>query len=96
MYRENYKYYCKSLESLNIYPRFELKNGVTPGVFLFKIDNIDNLQSLKEFFWENGVLCSVFYGEKAFYLPCHHNICKMDIDYFKELLIHYNKRKSHV
>jgi len=63
--------------------RFELKEGIVPGVFMFNVNNEDlDLAKLKIHLWKYGIHCSVFYGERAFYIPNHQNLSNDDLKYF--------------
>ncbi|GAO28505.1 DegT/DnrJ/EryC1/StrS family aminotransferase [Geofilum rubicundum] len=66
-------------------PRFEPGVGEVPGAFLFKAEGHD-LEGLKHFLQGEGIECSVFYGEDAFYLPCHQNMTRGHIDYLLTLV----------
>lgn len=90
--RTNFTNYCKKLVDIGIKPYFDDPDAV-PGVFLFKwVENID-YPRLKEFLYENGVECSVFYGKSAFFVPCHQYIENTEIEYVSELLhFYYSKR----
>lgn len=84
----NFAAYCENLASIGITPYFDDSDAI-PGVYLFKWnDNID-YPSLKEYLYENGVECSVFYGKSAFFVPCHQYIGNVEIDYISELLHYY-------
>lgn len=87
----NYHYLTTRLSSIGIEPYFRLDKGVIPGVFLFRwLDNID-YSLLKVFMQSNGVESSVFYGENAFFVPCHDDLTEMEIDYMCCLLDYYYK-----
>jgi len=43
---------------------------------------VKDLQEQKQYLFKHGIQNSVFYGEDAFFLPCHQNLSKADIDYF--------------
>ncbi len=53
---------------------------------MFKSNSRLNLPALKSFLWNQGVECSVFYGEDAFYLPVNDRLDKGDMDYFCEAI----------
>ena len=68
--------------------RFELADGVVPGVFMFRTDKYDlDLPELKKHFWAHGIQSSVFYGEKAFFIPVHQSLTTTDLDYFFEVML---------
>jgi len=63
-------------------PRFELRDGDVPGVFLFTTPAGVDLPAMKEHGWRHGIECSVFYGEDAFFIPVHQRLEAADLDYF--------------
>jgi dTDP-4-amino-4,6-dideoxygalactose transaminase len=82
----NYNFLKNQFAKLNITPRFSLTKGCVPGVFMFCIeDKNTNLQNLKTYFYSHGIQCSVFYGEHAFFIPCHQNLKTNDLIYFVEV-----------
>lgn len=82
----NYKLLAERLSFLGISPFFDYKLGTIPGVFLFRwLENID-YPSLKIYMQINGIECSVFYGQNAFFIPIHDFIQENDIDYMCALL----------
>lgn len=82
----NYKLLTERLSFLGIRPFFDCTAGTVPGVFLFRwLANID-YPSLKTYMQANGIECSVFYGQNAFFIPVHDFIQENDIDYMCALL----------
>ena len=83
----NYKYLTEKFKTLGFTIRYKLDEGVVPGVFMFRTDGhrID-LPGLKKYYYANGVQCSVFYGEEAFFIPVHQALCEQDLDYFYEVI----------
>lgn len=77
---KNYHYLLSELKSVGIDSFFKLKEGVVPGVFLFKWRDDIDYPALKVYMQNNGVECSVFYGENAFFIPMHHLLEKQDLD----------------
>lgn len=90
----NYDYLCKELAPLGIAPFFDLEEGVVPGAFLFRWREDIDYPALKEFMQRNGVECSVFYTEKAFYMPLHQNLSENELDYMIGLLNYYNDGRN--
>lgn len=86
--KENYKYFEKLFNDLNISSRLNLNDKETPSVFMFSSENL-NLPGLKIFMQENGVECSVFYGENSFFLPVHQNLNQFDMNYIVNLIKYY-------
>lgn len=83
----NYMYLQEYFLSSGLNPRFKLDDGVVPGVFMFEASNLNiELDKLKIIYYEHGVQCSVFYGEKSFFIPCHQNLNETDLDYFFEIV----------
>ena len=84
---EVYKALKKELTDFGFTERFKLKEGIVPGVFMFNVsDKAINLDQLKSYLWAHGIQCSVFYGERAFFLPCHQYIAIEDVLYFKAVI----------
>lgn len=91
--KNNYNYLCNSLSPIGIVPFFEMNKMTVPGVFLFRwLDDID-YHDLKEFMQQSGVESSVFYGQKAFFIPVHQNLRKAELDYMISLLTYYYETK---
>lgn len=86
-----YKRFKEGLRPLGIRPYFELEDGVIPGVFLFKWNDNINYPKLKEFMQSNGIESSVFYGQHAFYIPCHQNLSYDQCDYIMALLKYFSE-----
>jgi dTDP-4-amino-4,6-dideoxygalactose transaminase len=83
----NYYRLRTGFESLGLPERFMPAEGTVPGVFMFKTGSLDiDLPELKKHFWAHGVQSSVFYGEKAFFIPVHQALSEADIDYFLEVM----------
>ncbi len=87
--QENYAYATQKFSDLGASPRFIPEGANVPGVFMFNLPPKLDAARLKTFFYRQGVECSVFYGEQAFFLPCHHKITAQDIDYFYEILKYF-------
>lgn len=78
----NHAALTKLFDPLGFTPRFSIKDGEVPGVYMFQApDNVD-LPGLKTYLWAKGIQCSVFYGEQAFFLPLHQGLGKTDFGYF--------------
>lgn len=86
----NYHYLVSQLAPLGISPYFELHVGVIPNVFLFKWDENIDFPLLKQYMQYNGVECSVFYGQSAFFIPCHHKLKKYHLDYMVSLIRYFS------
>ena len=84
---ENYLYLGKKFEQLGFSERFTAIDNNIPGVFMVYVNNpkID-LHAMKLHFNSCGIQGSVFYGEQAFFIPCHQELQLMDLDYFFEII----------
>lgn len=82
----NYQYYIEKFANEGLEPFFNLQKNDCPGVYCFRTPSEVNLQEMKKFMNSNGIESSVFYGENAYFLPCHQNIEKHDIDYIYTVL----------
>jgi hypothetical protein len=83
----NYHVLKELIKAAGFEERFTLKEGVVPGVFMFRSNeqNFD-FPGLKKHMYKNGIQCSVFYGEKAFYIPVHQNLNEEDLHFFVEVI----------
>jgi dTDP-4-amino-4,6-dideoxygalactose transaminase len=82
--REIFDYASEQFLELGFTMRFPNKSGEVPSVLLLNNNGIiHDLQKHKEFLYLHGIQNSVFYGEDAFFIPCHQNLEKEDIDYFR-------------
>ena len=89
---ENYNYLKNKLHQSGFKERFQLQAGVVPGVFMFTIkDEAVDLPLLKNYLYARGIQCSVFYGERSFFIPVHQNLVKPDLDYFIEAISSFVK-----
>ena len=88
----NYEYLLAKFKTLGFTGRYQLNEGVVPGVFMFKTDGHTlSLPELKKYYYAHGVQCSVFYGEEAFFIPVHQALSEQDMDYFYEIIKSYIK-----
>ena len=82
-----YKYAMQLLLPLGFTPRFSLNENSVPYTLVLKNNGIiKNLNNVKLFLSQNGIQNSVFYGEDAFFIPCHQNLEFLDLDYFGNVL----------
>lgn len=86
----NFNYLQGELSDLGIQPYFDDDKAI-PGVFLFKWDETIDFPKLKEYMYLNGVECSVFYGQNAFFIPVHQELKKNELDYIVTLLQFYKE-----
>ena len=82
--REHYRYLAARFQALGFPPRFELTDSTVPGAFMFKTGGTVDLPALKTFLCNQGLECSVFYGEDAFFIPVNQALAKGELDYFYE------------
>lgn len=83
----NYNFLKERFEALGFRARFQLDQGVIPGVFMFSTEGHNlNLPELKKYFYSHGSQCSVFYGEEAFFIPVHQSLTEQDMEYFYEVM----------
>lgn len=78
----NHHYLTAAFTRFGCTPRFDWKSHETPSVFIFHTPPEIPLPALKTFMQEHGVECSVFYGEQVFFMPVHHGLEQVDLDYF--------------
>jgi DegT/DnrJ/EryC1/StrS aminotransferase family len=84
---ENYHYLASKLSRDDVEQRFEGSDGTVPGVFMFRVKNESiELPKLKEHFYAHGIQCSIFYGERSFFIPVHQNLATEDLDYFAAVI----------
>jgi hypothetical protein len=85
----NFFYLENKLKAIGIKTRFDFEKGEIPGVFMFATPEGTDLPDLKSYMYSNGIECSVFYGENAFFIPCHQNLTFNDLDYFTTIISTY-------
>jgi hypothetical protein len=78
----NYHQLAQSFSLLGCCPRFELLANDVPGVFMFTVPEGIDLAAMKRHAWAHGIECSIFYGERAFFIPVHQRLRHADLDYF--------------
>lgn len=78
---KNYNYYTKLFSKLKLTPYFKIYENDCPGVFCFEVPKKIDLVEMKIFINSNGIESSIFYGENAYFLPCHQNLEECDIEY---------------
>jgi hypothetical protein len=80
-------------DSLGCTPRFDLLTNDVPGVFIFTVPEGIDLEKMKQYGWDHGIECSVFYGERSFFIPVHQRLVETDLDYFKIVFQSFFKRQ---
>ncbi len=84
---ENTQWLERALRSVNFTPRFVTNSLAVPGVYLFKVNDTKiDLDALKEYLYAHGIQCSVFYGERAFFIPNHQALSQNDLTYFVRVI----------
>jgi dTDP-4-amino-4,6-dideoxygalactose transaminase len=70
---------------------FPIDYGDIPGAFIFCTKGKIDLDNLKIYMQKQGVESSVFYGEEAFYIPCHQNMNLEHLEYITTLIKNFMK-----
>jgi hypothetical protein len=84
------QYATKQYESLGFSVRFPSEKDIVPSALLLNNHGIiRDLNQHKEYLNMHGIQNSVFYGEDAFFVPCHQNMNETDVDY----LVHLTKKQ---
>jgi len=78
----NYRWMENRFTSLGCHPRFVLLDNDVPGVFIFTVPEGIDLAAMRKHGWEHGIECSVFFGERAFFIPVHQRLSEYDLNYF--------------
>jgi dTDP-4-amino-4,6-dideoxygalactose transaminase len=82
--RAIFDYATSKFAELGFLLRFANRPNEVPSVLLLRNQGvIKDLSKHKEYLNKHGIQNSVFYGEDAFFVPCHQNLSVSDIDYFK-------------
>ncbi len=90
----NYQELKSRFEDMDMPERFRLTDFIVPGVFMFRTDKYNfDLTDLRKHFWAHGIQSSVFYGEKAFFIPVHQKLQESDLDYFYEVMKTFIKKR---
>jgi hypothetical protein len=91
--KENFAFAAALFSKLGFSLRFESKNKTVPSVLLLNNNNIiKDLCLAKEYLFKQGIQCSVFYGEDAFFIPNHQNLSKDEINYIYECVKEFIKK----
>lgn len=91
---QNYHGLVSRFAKLDCRPYFKLMKNDVPGVFLFSVPQGVDLERMKEHGWRHGIECSVFYGEKAFFIPVHQHLSDADLDYFYIVFLNFFTRDA--
>jgi hypothetical protein len=88
----NHTYLLKLFKKIGFKERFKITINVIPYALLLKNNGIiKNLDKFKVYLNHNGIQSSVFYGEDAFFIPCHQNLTISDLNYFYQCFLFYLK-----
>ena len=81
--RENLDYALERFSEQGFSARFSNPESIVPSALLL-VNNgiIKDLNEFKIFLSQHGIQNSIFYGEDAFFIPCHQNLEEADINYF--------------
>lgn len=94
---KNYLLMLRLFKENDFSARFELKDGYTPGVFMFKhCLNEKAVNNAKAYLNSQGIQSSAFYGEDSYFIPCHQEMTKSDIQYLVSKTIGVFKKKGEV
>ena len=77
--KHNHALFQSHLTELGFQSRFEYSADETPSAYMCSTPPSVHLDGLKIFLQQNGVECSVFYGESAFFIPVQQNLNEVDI-----------------
>jgi len=78
-----FQYAVERFKQIGFTERFKWNKLTVPYALLLNNNKIvHDLPALKNYLWRHGIHSSVFYGEDAFFLPCHQNLTETDVDYF--------------
>ena len=93
--KTNFDYASTKFEAMGFTLRFPKSIRTVPSVLLLKNNDIvKDLNSLKIFLNNNGIQNSIFYGEDAFFIPNHHMLSFIDINYFVSVIEYYLANKN--
>lgn len=85
--KANFAYASEALQALGFSLRFQGSDAIIPSALLLNNQHqIKDLPALKVFLTDHGIQSSVFYGEDAFFIPCHQHLNQVDIDYIRDCI----------
>lgn len=84
----NWSYFSEKLFHYNIEPYFTLKEGIVPGVFLFKLPDGLSGASIKKILVSAGIESTEYYGQNGFFFPVHQDLTEYEKEY---VLFHFCK-----
>ena len=90
-----FDYACDLFEKLGFSLRFPTGKKVVPSALLLNNHGIvHDLNHLKLYLEKQGIQNSVFYGEDAFFIPCHQNLKQEDVHYMFECIQLYLQKQQ--
>lgn len=91
--KENFVYELSLFAEFGFEERFLKNDNIVPTSLLLKNNRIiDDLPSLKTHLNNHGIQSSIFYGEDCFFIPCHQNMNKFDIEYIFNSVMNFKNR----
>jgi hypothetical protein len=84
--RSNWQYLENLFDSIGLHSRFRICDYITNAVYIFNLPASVNLDKLKVLTNNNGIESSIFYGESAFFIPCHQYLTENDLFYFFKII----------
>lgn len=84
--RSNWQYLENLFDSIGLHSRFRICDSITNAVYIFNLPKSVNLDKLKVLTNNNGIESSIFYGESAFFIPCHQYLTESDLYYFFKIV----------
>jgi DegT/DnrJ/EryC1/StrS aminotransferase family len=90
---KNVEYLGKLFNRIGFETRFRCGKWCVPGVYMFT-GSYNYFSDLKQFMQRNGIECSVFYGEKTFFIPCHQYLSDEDLDYLYKMVNYYIENEN--
>ncbi len=95
--KQNFVYAVKQFSRLGFTLRFPNTELIFPSALLLNNNAIiGNLNELKNFLSQSGIQSSVFYGEDAFFIPCHQSLSAVDIDLIFETIAYFIAEKESI
>ncbi|OYU85671.1 MAG: hypothetical protein CFE24_00230 [Flavobacterium sp. BFFFF2] len=85
-----WQYATKQYQEFGFSLRFPSEKDVIPSLILLNNHGIiKDLVAHKDYLNKHGIQNSVFYGEDAFFVPCHQNLNETDVDYIFSVTKNY-------
>lgn len=92
-----YEYALNKALSFGFTARFQNEESIIPYALVLNNNSIvKDLNGLKLFLSQNGIQSSVFYGEDAFFIPCHQSLSFVDIDLLFQTIAYFISENSKI